>query len=183
MAETLRIRTARRLEGDRGRQASSALPTNRNKPEATKVETLYEHAGGDEPLHRLEELSYDRVLADPILKTLFRERVPTHVDHLTWFTAESFGGPDRFTQSVGLQHIIDVHRHLNITDEQRERFVALYLEALDEAGLRGDRPFREAVRSHVEFGANVAQQNSQAETDADLHPIRTVPHWQWPASA
>lgn len=30
-------------------------------------------------------------------------------------------------------------------------------------------------------GARVAQQNSHAETDADLHPIRAVPHWGWPA--
>ena len=73
-----------------------------------------------------------------------------------------------------------MHRNLKITDEQRERFVALYLEALDEAGLPDDEPFRAAVRSHVEFGAAVAQQNSWAETDADLHPIRKVPRWQWP---
>ncbi|HEY2652029.1 MAG TPA: group II truncated hemoglobin [Solirubrobacteraceae bacterium] len=147
------------------------------------METLYEHAGGDEALHRLEELFYDKALADPILRTLFSERVPTHVDHLTWSTAESFGGPDRFTQTVGFQHIIDVHRHLNITDDQRERFVALYLEALDEAGLPDAAPFREAVRSHIEFGTHVAQQNSRAESDADLHPIRAVPRWQWPASS
>ena len=120
------------------------------------METLYEHAGGDEALHRLEELFYDKALADPILNMLFSQSVPTHVDHLTWFTAESFGGPDRFTQKVGFEHIVDVHRHLNITDEQRERFVALYLEVLDEAGLPDDEPFREAVRSHVEFGAHVA---------------------------
>jgi hemoglobin len=25
----------------------------------------------------------------------------------------------------------------------------------------------------------VAQQNSRAETDADLHPIRQVPIWNW----
>ena len=104
----------------------------------------------------------------------------THVDHLTWFTAESFGGPDRFTSRLGFQHIIDVHRHLKITDEQRERFVALYLDALDEAALPDDEPFRQAAREHVEFGARVAQQNSWAETDADLHPIRAVPHWEWP---
>jgi hemoglobin len=146
------------------------------------MRSLYEHAGGDGALHRLEQIFYDKALADPVLKTLFTERVPTHVDHLTWFTAESFGGPSRFTNTLGFQHIIDVHRHLKITDEQRERFVALYLEALDEAGLPDDDPFREAVRSHVEFGARVAQQNSWAETDADLHPIRAVPHWQLPAS-
>jgi hemoglobin len=146
-------------------------------------ETLYEHAGGEEALHRLEELFYDKALADPVLARLFTGRVPTHVHHLTWFTAESFGGPDRFTRELGFQHIIDVHRQLKITDDERERFVALYLEALDEAGLPDDDPFREAVDEHVDFGARVAQQNSWAECDAELHPIRAVPSWRWPGGA
>src|ERR1700745_2678598 len=98
--------------------------------------------------------------------------MPAHVDHLTWFTAESFGGPDRFTRELGFQYIIDVHRHLKITDRQKERFVTLYLQALDESDLPDDEPFRDAVRSHLEFGATVAQQNSWAKTDSDLHPIR-----------
>ena len=146
-------------------------------------ETLYDHAGGDEALHRLEELFYARALADPVLKDVFTERVATHVDRLTWFTAESFGGPARFTGQVGFQYLIDVHRHREITDEQRDRFVALYLEALDEAGLPGDEPFRQAVREHVEFGARVAQQNSRAASDDELHPIREVPAWDWPGQA
>jgi hemoglobin len=149
------------------------------------VETLYEHAGGDDGLHRLEDLFYDKVLADPVLRSLFTERVPTHVDHLTWFTAESFGGPDRFTRQIGFRYLIDVHRQLRITDEQRDRFVALYLDSLGESGLPDDEPFRKAVQSHLEFGAQVAQQNSWAETEADLHPIREVPRWSWeePASS
>jgi hemoglobin len=146
-------------------------------------ETLYEHAGGDEALHRLEEIFYARALNDPVLKDVFTERVAGHVDHLTWFTAESFGGPGRFTDRVGFQYLIDVHRHREITDEQRDRFIALYLEALDEAGLPDDEPFREAVRQHVEFGSRVAQQNSWAQTDAGLHPIREVPAWTWPGPA
>jgi len=76
-----------------------------------------------------------------------------------------------------------VHRGLKITDEERERFVDLYLEALDEAGLPDDEAFRAAVREHVEFGGRVAQQNSQAETDDQLHPIREVPAWTWPRQA
>jgi len=48
------------------------------------------------------------------------------------------------------------------------------------AGLPDDEPFREAVRSHIEFGSRVAQQNSRAKTDADLHPLRQVPRWTWP---
>jgi hemoglobin len=148
------------------------------------AQTLYEHAGGDDGLHRLEELFYDKALADPVLNAQFTKRIPTHVDHLTWFTAESFGGPGRFTRELGFQYLIDVHRHLkNITDEQRDRFVKLYLEALDEAGMPDDAPFREAVRQHVEFGAQVAQQNSRAQTDDDVYPLHEVPHWNRPGEA
>jgi hemoglobin len=147
--------------------------------EAETTETLYEHAGGDDGLHRLEEIFYAKALADPVLARLFTERVPTHVDHLTWFTAESFGGPDRFSRRLGFQYLIDTHRHLKITDEERERFVTAYLESLDEAGLPTDERFVNAVREHVEFGAHVAQQNSHAETDDELHPIRAVPAWTW----
>jgi hemoglobin len=107
--------------------------------------SLYDHAGGEEKLHRLEDLFYSKVLADPVLRLLF------------------------------------IERRLKITDQQRERFVALYMEALDESGPPNDEPFRAAVRSHVEFGSQVAQQNSWAQTDNDLHPIRSVPRWQWPA--
>jgi hemoglobin len=142
-------------------------------------ETLYQHAGGDEGLHRLEEIFYAKALADPVLRQVFTKRVSTHVDHLTWFTAESFGGPKRFSSELGFKYLIEVHRHLNITDEQRDRFVSAYLESLDEAGLPSDERFRKAVREHVEFGAHVAQQNSHARTEAELHPIREVPTWIW----
>ncbi|MFD4548962.1 group II truncated hemoglobin [Streptomyces sp. NPDC058466] len=140
---------------------------------------LYEHAGGDEALHRLEEIFYAKALADPVLREVFPRREPHHVDHLTWFTAESFGGPDRFSRELGFEHIIKVHRGLRITDEQRERFVQVYLESLEGADLPDDEPFRAAVRSHVEFGSHVAQQNSRAKTDEELHPLREVPHWDW----
>lgn len=104
---------------------------------------------------------------------------PEHVDHLTAFTAESFGDPDRFTKELGFEHLIDVHRGLRITEDQRVRFVALYLAALDEVGMPPDMPFREAVRSHLELGSMVAMQNSNATTDDEIHPLREVPRWTW----
>jgi hemoglobin len=142
-------------------------------------ETLFEHAGGTAGLHRLEDYFYSSVLADPLLQPLFGAGQPSHVDHLTWFTAESFGGPDRFTRELGFAHLIDVHRHLKITEEQRQRFVELYLAALDAVGMPSDKPFRDAVRDHVEFGSQVALQNSNAASDDDLHPLREVPLWTW----
>jgi hemoglobin len=144
------------------------------------TQSLYEHAGGEEALHRLEQTFYDSVLRDPLLGPLFGEGSPTHVEHLTMFTAETFGGPDRFSREVGFQHLIDVHRGLNITEAQRRRFVELYMTALDASGMPDDEPFRMAVREHVEFGTQVAMQNSNASSDDELHPLRTVPRWTWP---
>ncbi|WP_431930008.1 hypothetical protein [Nonomuraea jabiensis] len=141
--------------------------------------SLYTHAGGDEGLHRLEEVFYTKVLADPLLKALFPKARPHHVQNLSWFTAESFGGPDRFTRNLGFEHIINVHRHLRITEAQRQRFVDLYMQAVEESDMPADQAFRQAIREHVEFGSHVAMQNSHAETDADLHPLREVPHWRW----
>jgi hemoglobin len=142
--------------------------------------TLYEHAGGEEALHRFIDLFYKSVLADPLLQPLFGEGRPDHVGHLTAFDAECFGGPDRFTREMGgFAGLIAAHRHLHIKEEQRQRFIELYMAAADAAGLPSDAPFREALREHVEFGSQVAMQNSHAETDAELHPLREVPRWTW----
>jgi hemoglobin len=141
--------------------------------------TLFEHAGGEEALHRLEATFYDSVLRDPLLQPLFGAGRPEHVEHLTMFTAESFGGPDRFSRELGFAHLIDVHRGLRITEEQRQRFVELYMAAMDAVGMPDGEPFRRAVREHVDFGSRVALQNSNAETDEDLHPLREVPRWTW----
>jgi hemoglobin len=146
----------------------------------SQSESLYQHAGGAEGLHRLEQIFYDSVLRDPLLGPLFGAGRPDHVEHLTMFTAESFGGPDRFSRELGFRHLIDVHRGLRITEAQRRRFVELYMAALDEAGMPADDAFRGAVREHVEFGSRVAMQNSHAATDDELHPLRAVPRWTWP---
>jgi hemoglobin len=142
-------------------------------------ETLFEHAGGMAGLPRLEDCFYSSVLADPLLQPLFGAGKPSHVDHLTWFAAGSFEGPGRFTRELGFRHLIDVHRNLQITEKQRQRFIELTLTALDTAGMPGDKPFRDAVREHVEFGSKVAMQNSNAATDDELHPLREVPIWTW----
>lgn len=146
--------------------------------------TLYEHAGGRDALRRFIDTFYRTVLAEPVLQPLFGAGRPEHVDQLTAFDSESFGGPDEFTRGMGgFAHLIDVHRGLRISETQRRRFVELYMAAADAAGLPEDGPFRAALRSHVEFGSHVAMQNSHARNDAELHPLREVPQWQWPGGA
>jgi hemoglobin len=148
------------------------------------VSSLYDHAGGHDVLRRFVDIFYSSVLADPVLQPLFGQGRPEHVDHLTAFDAESFGGPKTFSETMGgFAHLIDAHRGLKIAEPQRLRFVELYLRAADLAGLPDDDAFRGALRSHVEFGSHVAMQNSHAETDDQLHPLREVPLWSWPDQA
>jgi len=143
--------------------------------------TLYEHAGGHDALHRFVDIFYSSVLVDPLLQPLFGAGHPEHVARLTAFDSESFGGPDAFSREMGgFAGLIQAHRGLEIREDQRQRFVDLYLAAADQAGLPNDAAFREALRSHVEFGTQVAVQNSHAKTDDELHPLREVPHWDWP---
>jgi hemoglobin len=143
------------------------------------VPTLLEFAGGTAVIHRLEDAFYMSVLRDPVLQPLFGAGRPEHVDHLTAFTAESFGGPDTFTRELGFAHLIAVHRGLKISETQRKRFVELYVAAMDIADLPTDPDFRAAVIEHVEFGSQVAMQNSLATTVDELHPLREVPRWRW----
>lgn len=144
--------------------------------------TLYEHAGGWDALYNLTHIFYHLCLNDPILQPLFgRDEQPGHVEKFTAFTAETFGGPRKFSEEMGgFIELIDAHRGYKIKEEQRQRFVELYLQAADKAGMPNDKPFREALSSHVDFGSHVAKQNSNAVTDDELHPLREVPQWDWP---
>jgi hemoglobin len=147
------------------------------------MQSLYDHAGGRDSIRRFIAAFYSSVLADPLLQPMFGAGRPEHVEQLTAFDSESFGGPDDFTRTLGgFAHLIDVHRGLRITEPQRQRFVALYMAAADTAGLPADVAFRDSLRSHVEFGSSVALQNSHARTEDELHPLREVPHWQWESS-
>src|SRR5690242_7181139 len=104
--------------------------------------TLYVHAGGEEALRRFVTIFYHSVLQDSLLQPLFGTGRADHVEHLTQFDAEAFGGPDTFTRQVGFTRLIAAHRGLAITEEQRQRFVELYLAAAETAELPKDEPFR-----------------------------------------
>ncbi|MFI5897335.1 group II truncated hemoglobin [Actinoplanes sp. NPDC051513] len=144
------------------------------------MESLYEHVGKEGALRRTISVWYASVLRDPQLHPLFGEGRPTHVDHLTAFFAEVFGGPTRFTDELGgFPALADAHRGKRITEEQRRRFIELFLLAADETDLPDDEPFRHALAGYLEFGTEVAVVNSHATSEAELHPCQEVPRWSW----
>src|SRR5512138_3264593 len=144
------------------------------------AETLYEHAGGEEGIRRVVAYWYPTVLADPLLQPLFGAGAPTHVDHLTAFLSEVFGGPTRYTDELGgFPTLLEAHRGLQIAPEQRQRFIALFVRAADAVGFPDDARFRTALRRYLDFGTEVAVVNSHASNDAELHDCQVVPRWDW----
>jgi hemoglobin len=120
------------------------------KPYAqTNNVTLYEQAGGWNALYRFSDLFYHACLVDSVLQPLFGHEELSHVERFTAFTAE--------TESSG----------------GSDRFTK------EMSGFRHLIEFRAALKSHVDFGSHVATQNSNAATEAELHPLREVPKWQW----
>ena len=144
------------------------------------TETIYERAGGEAGLREVVQIFYSSIFEDPILQPVFGTPVPTHVDHLTAFLSEVFGGPTRYSDELGgFDAIVAVHRGRHITEEQRRRFIELFMAAVDQAGVGADPELRAAIESCIEFGTEVAKVNSNATTDAELHPQREMPRWHW----
>ena len=141
--------------------------------------TLYEWAGGREPLHRMIDAFYNRVERDDLLSPLFPGGVSeVHRDHVTTWWAEVFGGPASYTTELGgYEAMLGHHRNLDITAEQRFRFASLMSLAADDAGLPADPEFRAALIGYLEWGTRIAMQNSQ--TGAKLVEHAPVPRWGW----
>ena len=141
--------------------------------------TIFEHLGGADALRRLADAQYRRCLTDPVLMPVFgTQGRPGHVEHLAAWLGEVFGGPDSYTRELGghaalLRH----HANLAITEAQRDRFVEIFLQAADEAGLPNDVRFRRRFREYIEWGSRIAMAISQPGADVTSH--EPVPRWTW----
>ena len=86
--------------------------------------TLFDWAGGAEPLRRFLDAFYDRVERDAQLSPFFPGGVSeAHRAHVTAWWCEVFGGPATYTERHGgYEAMLLHHRGLGITPEQRHRF-------------------------------------------------------------
>ena len=141
--------------------------------------SLVTWAGGPEAFRRLIDAFYDRVEDDDLLSPLFPGGVPEeHRAHDTAWWVEVFGGPATYTAELGgYRRMLDHHRGLGITAEQRFRFATLMSRAADDAGLPDDPEFRSALIAYLEWGSRLAQHNSQP--GADVAAQAPMPHWGW----
>lgn len=140
--------------------------------------TIHAWAGGTAAFERLTEIFYGHVLKDPVLRPVFAGMAADHPRHVAMWLAEVFGGPARYSAERG-GHAGMARHHVGrgITEEQRRRWVALLMDAADEAGLPDDPEFRAVFAYYIEWGTRMALiYAGDSPPPLDAAP---VPRWQW----
>ena len=142
------------------------------------VPTLLEWMGGQGKLQELVTVFYSRVPQDPVLAPVFAHMSPQHVQHVTEFIAEVFGGAKDYSRLRGGHHaMIRKHAGRSLTEAQRQRWMSLLLECADAVKLPADPEFRSAFVAYVEWGTRLAVINSQP--GADTGGEAPMPAWGW----
>ena len=146
---------------------------------AEETPTIHDWIGGTEAIGRWLDAFYDEVERDPLLAPVFGGVVTReHRDHVTAWWAEVMGGPATYSeQHGGYEHMLAMHRGLDISPEQRLRFVTLLSAAADTAGLPADPEARAALMGYAEWGTRLAVENSAADATPVEHA--PVPRWGW----
>ncbi|CAG5072234.1 hypothetical protein DYBT9623_04086 [Dyadobacter sp. CECT 9623] len=144
-----------------------------------RIPTLFEWAGGMPAFELLTEKFYQKVLQDPLLEPVFKHMSTEHQRHVAHFIAEVFGGPEMYSTEEG-SHFRMIQKHLgkHLTEQHRQRWVALLLETADEISLPDDPEFRSAFVAYIEWGTRIAILNSNAET-LEMNPEEPMPKWGW----
>jgi hemoglobin len=140
---------------------------------------MYEFAGGDPAFLALARALHERCLADPELNHPFSNvENPRHLENLAAYWAEVFGGPARYSSSLGGHStMLGIHAGHGSSDDFGPRFVACFMQALDDAGLPDDPDFRSSLRSYIERATGEVL--SYAPAESRVPPALPVPRWSW----
>lgn len=124
------------------------------------TKTLFELAGGTPALTRLASEFYDRVLADSLLRPLFRDPTEDHAGRLAHWLIELTGGPPLHSESRGgFATMVRAHAGLGIAEEQRRRWVEHMRAACQAAALPPD--VASALLDHLEGVSYAAMRQSR----------------------
>jgi hemoglobin len=139
---------------------------------------MYEFAGGDDAFLALATAMHERCLADPVLNHPFSRSSPGHIERLAAYWAEVFGGPATYTRLHG-DHaaVLGIHAGTGADEEFGPRFVACFMQSLDDARLPDDTDFRAGMRSYIEDATREVL--LYAPVGSEVPAASTVPRWSW----
>ena len=141
--------------------------------------SIYEFAGGDHAFLALAAATTERCIADPELNHPFGQRLsPRHNENLAAYWAEVFGGPPRYTRTLGGHSgMLDLHAGHGAPDDWGDRFETCFVQAIDDAELPEDPEFRRAMRDYIHWATR--QVNAYSPAGARVERDQPMPRWSW----
>lgn len=141
--------------------------------------SVYDLVGGEPALRKFVTDFHHAALADPLLGPAFRHGSQDHVEHLVLFFTEMLGGPPVYSPLGGTAAMLRAHTGLAVTEEQRQRFVAVMLDAADRTGLCPDAGFRRTFAAHLTKGSFFTVKFSQPDSPVPDGPFPPIQPWSW----
>ena len=141
--------------------------------------SIYEFAGGDHAFLALAAATTERCIADPELNHPFGQRLsPRHNENLAAYWAEVFGGPPRYTRTLGGHSgMLDLHAGHGAPDDWGDRFETCFVQAIDDAELPEDPEFRRVMRDYIHWATR--QVNAYSPAGARVERDQPMPRWSW----
>jgi hemoglobin len=141
--------------------------------------SIYEFAGGDAAFLALAAAHHERCVQEPEISHAFSHGFnPAHIPNLAFYWAEVFGGPARYSASLGGHSgMLEMHARTGAPEDWGQRFLACFVQAVDDAGLPDDPELRSALRAYMEWATEEVM--SYSPPDAQVPPDLSVPRWGW----
>jgi hemoglobin len=141
--------------------------------------SLYEFAGGDPALLALAQAHHQRCLQDPELNHPFSHpgQHPEHVARLAAYWAQVLGGPSTYSDRCGTESgVLRMHAGNGDMSDLGRRFVACFVQAMDDADLPADPAFRTAMREYMTWAVDRVLTHEDRD---QVPPGLAVPQWDW----
>ena len=113
-------------------------------------DTIFNLVGGDDFFLKLVDIFYTKVAQDEVLNHMFHEGFEQPKHNLYLFLRKIFGGPDDYTPARGHPKMRRRHFPFAIGMVERNRWIKLMLESLDELKVSKEHPAREPMESYFQ---------------------------------
>jgi hemoglobin len=141
--------------------------------------SIFEFAGGEPAFLALAAAFHERCLQDPELNHPFSHTGnPQHIENLAAYWAEVFGGPARYSEAHGGQSaMLAIHAGHGAGDDYGPRFIACFMQAVDDVHLPDDSHFRATLHSYIEWATQEVL--SYSPQGSQVQDGLSVPRWSW----
>ncbi|MGB7339382.1 MAG: globin [Phototrophicaceae bacterium] len=114
--------------------------------------SVYDQIGGEETFRTLVDTFYNKVEADPELRTIFPDDLEPGKKWQFLFLMQYWGGPQRYGAERGHPRLRMRHAPYGISPKLSNLWAQYMLEAIDEIGIQ--EPARTTMREYFQNGAS-----------------------------